>query len=433
MTAREPVVLLAERRGQRIVTSPSDMDELRWRGATVPSIACMPVTECMAQWIDAPYRSFSRAKRVFPTLLDIAMPFPIEECEVEFLEPQRGAGGNVRALAVAARHSHIEARLAGCRDAGFDPMILDHEGLAIWTQSLAETPAASADAFRAVLRADPGRSVLVIGRGRSFIGAQTLPGIGTETLSRALRTRLGAAPVPVFWALCGAEATDRTEAARILSALPDDWVGSSCVHESPAEFAARAFACRALLRGPLRVDLRGVRFRHPDSAKRAGRDRNRALWLVAAAGFLLCAAASAAVLKAGRMEREADATFASLRDSLLGYSLPVKGERAISVVAAELTTRKENARPFRDTFTPSLVTLAGRLTEIADRDGLRLATLNLSGRAVDASGMAPRWNAWSEFVRQLGDSGYAVAVKTGNAGPDGRIPFTVVSAGGADR
>ena len=84
--------------------------------------------------------SRAKAEKVFPSLLDIQLPFPLEDCLYQFVEFRRTSEGMVSALVCAARREAIQACLDRYQAQGADPMLLDHEGLALWTQSLVEWP-----------------------------------------------------------------------------------------------------------------------------------------------------------------------------------------------------------------------------------------------------------------------------------------------------
>ncbi|MCX6997673.1 MAG: hypothetical protein NTV49_11445 [Kiritimatiellaeota bacterium] len=99
---------------------------------------------------------------MLPSLLDVQLPFPLETCLYQFPVVRADAAGRIRALAVAARRTEIAAQLDRCRALDLDPVVLDHEGLALWTQSLVEIPLAP-PALRVVAYLGAFRTALAVG------------------------------------------------------------------------------------------------------------------------------------------------------------------------------------------------------------------------------------------------------------------------------
>jgi len=425
------VVLLAGRTRGRLVFREADLSAASAAGAP-PVCACLSAGESLVQWITAPFPSLSKARKVLPTLLDIAMPFSVEDCVVEFLDAHRGEGGRVQALAVAARNVQVAGRLDACRRAGFDPVSLDPEALVLWTQSLRELPAGrdGGQAPRAVLSADPDRFCLVVGKGARPLGAHLFRSLSAQELVRLLSARLGPAASPARWCLCGSLAGDPAVRRAVCEELPAEWRAGVDVHADPRSFVARGLATRALLPGPLRVNLRTGAHAHAVTESRAGKSARAAAALLLAAALAVCAADIFAMARMRAARATVDAEFSALRDRLLGYKLAVKGERAVSVVAAELESRKQKTRPFLAAFSPSLVTRAGMIMDIAKRDSLRFDSLTITPGSIAVSGTAAGWNGWSGLAAALAAEGYRTNVKPGTAGPDGRVPFAVATGGG---
>jgi hypothetical protein len=423
-------VLLAERSRGKLTFRPADLSQVSAPGAP-PVCACLSAGESLVQWVTAPFSSLSKARRVLPTLLDIAMPFPVEDCAVEFLDVHRDDGGRVRALAVAARNAQVTARLDACRESGFDPVCLDPEALVLWTQSLLELPAARGigQGPRAVLSAERDRFCLVIGKGARPLGAHLLRSLAAPELVRLLSARLGSAATPARWCLCGSLASDPAVRRTVCEELPGEWRAGVDVHAEPRALVARGLATRALLAGPLRVNLRGGPHVHAAMESRTRKSARAAAALLLAAGLLVCAADIFAMARMRAARAEIDAEFSSLRDRLLGYRLAVKGERAVSVVAAEVESQRQKTKPFFTAFAPSLVTRAGMIMDTARRDSLRLDSLTITPLSIAISGTAAGWNGWSGLAAALAAEGYRAEVKPGAAGPDGRVPFAIATGG----
>jgi hypothetical protein len=113
-------------------------------GDAIPADArvaiAMPPRDCVCRWLTTPFASLHKARKVLPTILDIQLPFPLEECVYDFVADRKSDDGHVEALALAARHRAVAGALAQWEAHTVDPAVLDHEGLALWSQSLVEQP-----------------------------------------------------------------------------------------------------------------------------------------------------------------------------------------------------------------------------------------------------------------------------------------------------
>ena len=252
----------------------------------------MPVHETVTRWLETPISSAAKARKVLPSLLDIQLPFPLESCLYDFIEFRRGAERGIDALAVAARTQDVVARLGACRGAGFDPARLDHEGLALWSQSIREMPA-ERNAVRLVVYLGHDRTALVLGQGETFQAAHSIR-VGIRDLFPAgadadpNRLRSFAARVQQIlhsqttepdhgnlqwvWTGLGAARPDALKALQ--SALSGQGVSRHLAHREPATFLARALGERALEPGPLPCNFRTGALAHPLEA----RQRAAAAW-----------------------------------------------------------------------------------------------------------------------------------------------------------
>jgi len=211
-------VVRAERNGRRVnyeVMSPSLSVTAKSTEEGAAVAAAMPVGVGIAAWVAAPFASISKAQKVFPTLLDIQLPFPLEDCLSSFSEPIRLSPGDtmpmlpraipgeqkeepagrtnpcVASLAVAARTTDVERRLAELDGMGVDPHALDYEGVALWTQALREQDVVSAadTAMNVVMFLRSAGAVMVIGRGEHFCSAHRIRIEDPSSLDRFLRAQ----------------------------------------------------------------------------------------------------------------------------------------------------------------------------------------------------------------------------------------------------
>lgn len=396
-----------------------------------PWVVALGAEESFSRWVDVPLRSYGKAIRVLPSALDVELPFPIEECVHGFLAVGRAAGNKTRALAVAARHAHIESALARWRGLGLDPAALDYEGLALWTQHLREAPADAkdADAPRILVSLAGERATVVFGLNGDYAGAFTANPPDAAALDRLLRARLRPKPAAVRWYWAGSGATDRAAIAGLTDALRGEWPGESVVHDAPDRFLVRALATRALLPGPLRCNLRVGRFTHPAIARQSRvRARRAAMgWILAGAG--LCAANAMAVALAQGAVARSDREFEAARDRLLGYRLAVKGQKAVEAVEAAVRQRKSALEPFFRLRAPSLADRLADVAQTAAASKVAVEELSLTDAAIALSGSATRWDGWADLTALLERQGYRVRAKPGPFMVEGRLAFTLSSEG----
>lgn len=435
-----PVFVKAERSRGGVTCTPVPS------AGDLPAVGALSPAESLTCLLDAPFASFRKAEKVFPTLLDVQIPFPLEECVYAFLDPGSAAPTlepRARALAVAARLADVEKKVESFKTVNLDPLALDHEGLALWTQSLREKPPVTAPVSRprivVCLRED--RWILALGLGDRYISSHVLRAGDTAQVSRILKARLQAEPTPgepppkpsaIQWAWTGPGASNPALVRSLEEALLKDWPGSSWVHEKPETFLARALATRALLSGPLRCNLRAGPWTHPEMLRLS---RRSARWILAAylaAGLILCTANLYWSFAASRKESDLDREFKSLASRLAGYPMDIKGEQALKKVSDALTPQKEKLRPFMGPFEPSLVAVVGSLADIARQNDLRFETLTLARDKVSVSGTAGGWNRCEKLAESLRKAGYAVKLERKDALIDDRIPFTVGTGGSHD-
>jgi hypothetical protein len=390
--------------------------------------------ESVVRRLEAPLASVAKARKVLPTLLDIQLPFPLEACVSEFLDCARSGEGTTRALAVATRVADAERKLESLAEHGVDPVVLDHEGLALWTQSLRDMPAEGAmrQALRAVAYLGRDRSVLVLGRGTEFLSAHAVAGRDAAAFSRYLRAHLdpagadaGAKTVHWFWAGPGAARADVVEGlCRELSA---DWPGSSAVHTDPETFLARAYAVRALEPGPLRCNLRREGLAHAATERRARSRSTRAVLAALLAGLLLCAVNVGVRAAVARRRAAVDGAFQELVDRLAGYPVQEKGVHAVKTARAAAERRRVEMQPLVDAFEPSLVGLMDGLLTRAAGAGVRVEMLSLGPRTASVSGVAPDAQACGVLSVYFEEAGYDVSLVRHDPLPDKRVPFSLNS------
>ena len=428
------VIVRGERRGGHVTfttVAPAGPTFTEARRRKIPCVACLTARESLTRWLEAPFSSARKAGKVFPTLLDIQLPFPLEECAYAFL-PAQGPRRVTRALAVAAREEEVRKKLASLAAAGIDPMALDHEGLALWTQSLRETPPGPGEEgiLRMVVNLRGDLSTLVIGRGGEFLSAHGIRSGDIGQIKRLLKPhRTTAAQVRWFWT--GPDAQDAGKVSGLYGQLSREWPGQSSVHSEPATFLARALAERALAAGPLRCNLRSGPLTHPALIERSRTQLTRAAALFLVAGLVLCGSNGAVRFMAREREARVDALIGALAVELAGDTGPAKGDALIRIVGDKARKKIEGMRPFLNVFDPSLAATLASVADAAKRNSLHLDMLSMSRDKVQVAGAARSWNGGDELMSFLKRAGYPAKLDRKDGGADGIVPFSIAS-GGAD-
>ncbi len=417
------VAVRAERVHGRVVCSPVDggaMDRLGAEG--LPVVSLMGERESFTRWVEAPYGSIPKARKVFPTLLDIQLPFALDDCLYAFIEVARTPAGHCRGLAAAARRTHVSAKLAACEARGLDPMVLDQAGPALWTQALLEAPPAAPERPRIVAWLDETHATLVKGCGSAFESAHTL------RVDDADRMRLLAMPAdtgsdaPPEWILCGPAATPERVAA-LWSALGEP--GAQQLVAEPAAFLARAIATRALLPGPYRCNLRRDDMAHA-ALQRRDRNRGRRRVIFALAAALLLGAADVAALRMLKSRRHrVERSVAAEIDALAGYHVTARGRDALRSVQDAVQERKTELAPFVEALQPGRIPQLVAVLEAARTNGLQLDAVLLSPERIEISGTSPDWTRCEVLSTLLN----CPPPKRGEALASERIPFSVMKGG----
>lgn len=403
-------------------------------GDAAPVAAAMPVFSGFVRRLTAPIASVEKARRVLPSLLDIELPFPLESCQYDFLSPARTADGGVAALAVAARTEDVVAQLDRLREAGCDPVALEHEAVALWRYSVAELP----------LGREHRRLLVHLGRSRvsavagSFKGLDSATGLrlGAEELAapgspagqrlalwwRAQQEQAPGAVCHVVW--CGPVAERAAVRDAIAAQIFPGGVPKSIVHKEPAEFLPRALAVGLLTRAEAEGDLRQGALAHPLGVRLAqGRRRGLGVALAAAAAALAVVSFSGLALleHAKELWQErlvAEARLAAGTDRLPRGQELLAAQRALDGEAAGWASFARYREPGADA-------VLARVLGDARTLGLHFHALTAQGAALRLHGTANDWNDGERFASALGTAGWRVELERRDAGADERVHFTL--------
>ena len=395
---------------------------------TAMSLSC---AESAVRTLEAPFPSSRRAARVLPTLLDIQLPFALEECVVRFMNLRPVAGGKMRALAVVARRADVARRLGQWAAAGIDPVVVDHEGLALWTQSIAELPPNKGfSGLRVVVYAGSDRCAVVAGRGQEFLGAHAVSASDPGTdIRRLLRTYCDPSGDSIMWVLAGPGA-ETQQYSRLPADLGDVAPGTTHTVGNPAEFLARSVAVRALTDGALRCNFREADMAHPITLKRGERRARMATAMFFLAAVVLWGTAMACRLAPRAEEARINRNMQQLLDNIAGYPVAARGEHGIRVAREAFTARMNDMQSFLAPFEDSQAKLLCEMVESAASNEVFIDTLALASARVDMTGASVTWNPAGTMARWLEQRGYKVTLERMEAGADERIPFTLKAVRG---
>jgi hypothetical protein len=288
------LVIVRLRRGRSGAGERLTAAELAHVPPAVPVLSVLAAREAVIQRIKAPFPSVRKARRVWPTLLDVEIPFPVESCRTAFIDAARTPGGSVEVLAAACRTNALEDRLRHWNERGIDPAAVESELPVLWESSLRIDPAAPG-LRRAAVYAGPDRVSVALGSGGRIesgaaFDAEILPEAAVDRIEQRCRGLWGMADL-------GGAVITLTGPALVDPALRDRWreaaerTGARCVAaERPVTDLAETAARRMLDGCAAGGNLRTGPLEHPLWRRRRDARRLHRAATLLAAGLALCAA-----------------------------------------------------------------------------------------------------------------------------------------------
>lgn len=386
--------------------------------------ACLLQRESFMKWLTVPLPSARKAERVFPSLLDVQLPFSIEDCGYALVMTRPTADhAGTRGLLVGARNGDIEKRLGELQAAGVNPHVLDQESLALWSQGLQEWPA---EPFvRILVYLGTNRTTLVIGQGEEILGAHSLRQADPDQIFRLLKSTFPTPPAASQWMWTGPLAADPGTVQTLQTALAARWPGPMKVARDPITFLARALAVRASDPSSSRCNLRGGSFTHPLFARRQGQRPYRAAAALLCAALVLCAVNLAWQITLQHRLTRAQDRIRALAVDIAGSPRLVPRGQEILISQRTLATQTRLMAPFLAAEQPLAETLRTVLT-IGREEGLAIETLTLNGPTVVLHGLVPKWSQCERAVMRLKQHGTNVKAERKDA-PSGeeRLAFVI--------
>jgi hypothetical protein len=421
------------------VVPPEILEGIRGEAARGQAVtaACMPSIESFARWLQTPLASASKARKIAPSLLDIQLPFPLEECAYDMVRFRVSGEGKFDVLAVAARAEDITARLNLFQRAGVEPMRLDHEALALWAQGLREIPA-ERNALRVVAFIGAGHSTLVFGRGAEFLsahsiraGAAELEASSSEPARRFVQRaqQLLRAQVPeqgaqsVQWIWAGPSVSQTFTRALDEGLRPLGEISFLTAHD-PARFLARAVAESVLDGESLSCNFRLGPLAHPEELRHRSRQKSRIAAAVLAAGLLVCG------MNAGwrvLLSRQKEAVQEKLTSLAQQMSQAARIPRGQELLVAERAGQEQAplAAPFLQAFEPSMTTVIAGIIGLAHTHSMAIENLSLKRDSVSIRGAAAEWTQGELLAGYLRERGFTADIQRQDAGADERVHFAI--------
>lgn len=415
-----PLIVQATRKGmRRTILKPqqpaADTEGSHRSGTAI--IAGMPPGQAMAVRLQTPLNDPAKAKRVLPTLLDVSMPFTLEDCVTGFSpleaidrnnrQPASADDACFTALAVAARREDVEAQINMLTQRGFEPHVLDHEGIALWSESFAGFPAPKSG-IRAVLWVRKCEVLLAIGTYKSFWRAHRITDLSGKALIRTIRLQrdaMQAAGNNTLSLFIGGTSEPSIHEIRtqLSEAFPD-----ATYQDLPdgQTFLAGALARRAITSGPLRFNLRSDSLTHPLTLKRMQQKQWQQLAVLFFSAVVLLSLNTAVMRQRDKRLAAANQTFMTAANQTVGWPMTERGEYALLTVRRELMTRNEAYAPLKQMFDRSLLELLEPILTATKSANIALQSLLLDHHQVAMQGESETTDQIERILQALNDQGF---------------------------
>lgn len=430
-SGKVPVVVRAERTRSGLRVTPATLEEAADAGRRGQAVVGnVGVRGAFARWLAAPYPHVRKAQRVLPTLLDVELPFPLEDCLYSFARTHIAGQGSV-SLAVGGRATDITDRLDAYTQHHLDPVALYHQGLALWSQAARDMtrPPGQGEHPRAIIFLSDTDPVLVVGESEDPAGLHALrPGDEANHVRQLMRARFTLG-TPMEWVLAGTGTGDEERLAHIRTEVTTDWPGTPTVLREPATFLARALAWEAMIGSPWACNMRRGDLRHPMEDRRHRVNTRVAAGAALTAGLVLCtvnvawrhAVAARDRLLENRIRHEASA--------IAGFPVVAKGADAVNQVSGAVATRKQQWEPFRRAAHPVVSRLLADIVRAAQANDIELTLATGTAESVTIAGTAATWAGPEALSAIPAARGIRIDLQRDEVRDDGRIPFTI-NAGG---
>lgn len=432
---QQGVIVRAEsaRGAVRCQSVPRDNPQFMGAGEkNIPIAASLSCRESFTRLLRTPVLPRYKIAKILPTLLDIQMPFPVEECVCEFVPIRDGRKATQDVLAICARSEHVAKKLESLKEAGIEPLVLDQQGVALWALACREIPPPR-DGIRVVLYFGPDQWAMALGRAGALRGTHSLRSGDAGQVRRILHSYSlpdsvtgDRNPGGVDWVLTGPNAEDRDFVAQVSVSLTQGAGDSFRTIDKPSEALARGLAVRALLGDALSCNFRKGPYAHAGALRRDLHLQRMAAGLCLLAALLLAGTSVSVEWIVKRRVQQANILFQNTCSELAGFPVAAKGELALTILSREMESRAARLRPFAAAFEPSLLDRISGVVKVAAERSMDLEALTLtsSGEA-SVRGTSADWDSPAMLQRWMAEQGYALRLSRDEARDDERIPYVL--------
>jgi hypothetical protein len=435
LSASPPVCCRVAARGAaRAVPWPPPEDVRRELESGTAALAVAAPAACtVVRRLEAPFASVRKAERIWPSLLDMDLPFPVEAAQCDYA-PAEPEDGKVSTLACAIRRTDLDSLLQTAAGLGASPAFCDAEAPALWDRHLLEAPPKDDSRPVLLVHAAADHVTVLCGHGRRLERVHVLRSAPEKLPPEAWLARVrrllpapesgsgtGTPAATVWWSGGGNGPEGASVLDRLRRPLEDALPFRHATHREPGLFLARALASRAV-GGRCAAFLSGD-YLQPALARRRNRRIRGLAWAAMALSVLVLAlnVAVRARFRAERdaLQRELAATAAALVDGPLVPGQEVlMAERAL----ADAEPGWEAVRAARAPA-PRAAQAIALLRELAGR-GIRFTRVAWTPAGLDIAGTAPA----PKSVQALPGWTPDVSVQPAASGDPGRVAFRIKGA-----
>lgn len=352
--------------------------------------AALPAHAGLVVRLNSPALPAAKRWRVLPALLDLQLPFPIDQCASAFVDTP------AQTVGLAVRHEDLRAALDALASQDMNPERMVPLGWVLWTQAARECPAPDEDQRRAILWTAGDRIAVITGKGTVFGSMATVPSRNPDALRRTLHMAFGGADHALMAFCVGPDAAD---VARDVAQWPAPWSVTSCPVASPEAFLARSLAVDALLDRGHDAQLRQPPLAHPRRTSAVPRALRTATAGILAGALLLLVANLAARHVIAADEKSAAMALSERLRLVAGYPVNTRGARAVlearEALAERLDARIERLRA------PTAATALLRVLQVAETSAVRLTHVALAEDGLTLSGRSSSPESAEAFAAAL--------------------------------
>jgi hypothetical protein len=385
--------------------------------------------------LSAPFTSIRKARAVLPSLLDVQLPFPLEQCRYEFVHVHTRPDGLARAVALAVPNDRLEFMLEQLRLTGMDPDVMDQEAVALWRYTKKSMPPVSARP-RIILYLGLDRTVAVVGNDQepsTSFSARTPLHVGLDAVTRdrlilrlrqflagALRDTSAPDTAPEFIVSGPLAPVSADQLQQNLEVEPARWRSTP----QPETWLAQALAESLINPDEWSVNLRSGSLAHPNAARREQKNQRAAFNALTAAALILIAASVVSVNLVMRRHAGLQSEIQQTAMALTGSAYLPRGQE-IFLAEKHIKTSASTFTTFQKFLEPTAYPLFSEILTRSKARGVQLDTLSVQAESILARGAGTDWADAEHITQPLTQRGWDVEIERNDAGKDERVHFTV--------